>query len=169
MASVWKNLAHALPIADLACLLFDVHGPLSILVWTGSLFPFLEVNLFNLSNKPLLGYCWNDPPPCSYCPPCCHTCCAYCSSSLERYIARCNSSSLSEYMLWTTFPSVATSSLNNECRYCALLFSAVLSKSRWKYSRTSGGTLQQCFTLDPCAIKCCLNYVALPPLFVHLQ
>jgi hypothetical protein len=132
MASMWKNLTHTLLIVDLACLLFDVHGLVSILVWMGSLFPFLEVDLFNLSNKSPLGCCWDDPPPCSYCPPYYRTHHAYCASSLERCIARCNSSSLAESMLWTTFHSVATSSLNNDCRCRALLFSAVLSRSRWK-------------------------------------
>jgi hypothetical protein len=62
MVSVWKFFAHALPIVDLSCLLFDVHGPVSILVWTDSLLPFLELNLVNLSNKPPLGCYWEDPP-----------------------------------------------------------------------------------------------------------
>jgi hypothetical protein len=167
MASVWKNFAPALPIVDFACLPFVDHGPVSILVWTGWLVPLLELDLFNLSNKPPLGCCWEEPPLCSYCPPCCLTLCAYCASSLENCIARCYSSSLSKSMLWITFPSAATSSHNMDCRCLALLFWVDLSRSRWKQSRTSGETLPQCFTFDPRATKWCLNHVIPSPLFVH--
>jgi hypothetical protein len=134
MASVWTKLAHALPIADLACLLFDVYDPMSILVWTGSLFPFLEVDLFNLSNKPPLSCCWDDPPMCSYCPACCRTHRAYCTSSIERCIAHYNSSSLSESMLWTTFSSVATSLIT-------MTAAVVPFCSQWFYQGHDGNSL----------------------------
>jgi hypothetical protein len=113
-----------------------------------------------LSNH--LPYCWDDPPPCSYCSPCSHTRLKYSSSYWEVCKACCNCSSLSKSILWTTFSSIATSSINN-CFYCfVLLFLAVLSSPR-KKSRTFGVTLLQCFTLPPRPVKCLLNCVVSPP------